>query len=74
MTQNYGNIALLGIATDLGLIDLNLAHKSQEAYRYYRKVQHLSNLKDNESINVNEILLAHYEYVKQLWNNIFNAN
>ncbi len=74
LTQNYGNIALLGIATDLGLIDLNLAHKSQEAYRYYRKVQHLSNLKDNESINVNEILLAHYEYVKQLWNNIFNAN
>ena len=74
LTQNYGNIALLGIAADLGLIDLNLAHKSQEAYRYYRRVQHLSNLKDNESININEMLLAHYKYVKQLWNNIFNAN
>ena len=67
LTQNYGNIALLGIAADLGLIDLNLAQKSQEAYRYYRKVQHLSNLKDNATVEVNELLLIHYGYVQQLW-------
>ena len=71
LTQNYGNIALLGIAADLGLIDLNLAQKSQEAYRYYRKVQHLSNLKDNAQIEVDATLIAHYACVKSLWTKIF---
>ena len=67
LTQNYGNIALLAIAADLGLIDINLAHKSQEAYRYYRKVQHLSNLKDNATVEINNELLSHYEHVNILW-------
>ena len=71
LTQNYGNIALLGIAADLGLIDLNLAQKSQEAYRYYRKVQHLSNLKDNAQVEVDAVLIAHYACVKSLWTKIF---
>ena len=73
LTQNYGNIALLGIAADLGLIDLSLAQHSQEAYRYYRKVQHLSNLKDNAKVEVNSTLLKHYEYVQQLWQSCFNS-
>ena len=72
LTQNYGNIALLGIAADLGLIDLNLAHKSQEAYRYYRKVQHLSNLKDNATVEINNELLSHYEHVNSLWKLCFS--
>ena len=72
LTQNYGNIALLGIAADLGLIDLNLAHKSQEAYRYYRKVQHLSNLKDNAIVEINNELLSHYEHVNCLWRLCFS--
>lgn len=71
LTQNYGNIALLGIAADLGLIDLNLAQKSQEAYRYYRKVQHLSNLKDNAQVEVDAVLIAHYACVQSLWIEIF---
>ena len=74
LTQNYGNIALLGIAADLGLIDLSLAQHSQEAYRYYRKVQHLSNLKDNAKVEVNSTLLKHYEYVQQLWQDIFKTD
>ncbi len=37
LTANAGNIALLGLAGTLGLIDAGLAAKVQEAYREYRR-------------------------------------
>ena len=40
LTGNLGNIALLGIAGELGLIPDALARQGQEAYREFRRVQH----------------------------------
>jgi glutamate-ammonia-ligase adenylyltransferase len=40
LAQNDGNIALLGYAAELGLIDAGLAAQVQEAYRAYRRRQH----------------------------------
>lgn len=36
LLDNYGNIALLNIAADCGLIDKTLAGQSRTAYRLYR--------------------------------------
>ena len=40
LTRNDGNIALLGYAAKLGLIDAALAARVQEAYRVFRRRQH----------------------------------
>jgi glutamate-ammonia-ligase adenylyltransferase len=40
LTANIGNIALLGLAARLGLMDAGLALRVQNAYREYRRRQH----------------------------------
>src|SRR5262249_24322875 len=40
LTGNLGNIALLKIAADLGLIDADLAERCRNAYREFRRMQH----------------------------------
>jgi [glutamine synthetase] adenylyltransferase / [glutamine synthetase]-adenylyl-L-tyrosine phosphorylase len=40
LTQNLGNIALLKMAADRSLIPADVAEKSREAYREYRRLQH----------------------------------
>ena len=40
LTGNLGNIALLGIAAELGLIPGDLAEQVRDAYREYRRLQH----------------------------------
>ncbi len=40
LARNDGNIALLGHAASLGLIDAALATEVQEAYRVFRRLQH----------------------------------
>ncbi|MEP7085315.1 MAG: bifunctional glutamine synthetase adenylyltransferase/deadenyltransferase, partial [Betaproteobacteria bacterium] len=40
LTRNLGNIALLGIAGELGLIPAQLARAVADAYRSYRRQQH----------------------------------
>ena len=40
LTGNLGNIALLRIAADLGLIPADLAERSRDAYREFRRMQH----------------------------------
>ncbi len=40
LVANSGNIALLGAAAALGLIDGGLAPRVQDAYREYRRRQH----------------------------------
>ncbi|SUB32248.1 bifunctional glutamine-synthetase adenylyltransferase/deadenyltransferase [Neisseria gonorrhoeae] len=46
LLDNYGNIALLNIAADCGLIDKTLAGQSRTAYRLYRRQQHNTKLRD----------------------------
>ncbi|MFA7293616.1 MAG: bifunctional [glutamate--ammonia ligase]-adenylyl-L-tyrosine phosphorylase/[glutamate--ammonia-ligase] adenylyltransferase, partial [Rhodocyclaceae bacterium] len=44
LTKNLGNIALLGLAADLGLIAHELADPVRNAYREYRRMQHAARL------------------------------
>jgi len=40
LTRNAGNIALLGVAADLGLVPPAIAQEAADAYREYRRLQH----------------------------------
>jgi glutamate-ammonia-ligase adenylyltransferase len=40
LTRNAGNIALLSIAADAGLLPEHLAREAADAYREYRRLQH----------------------------------
>jgi glutamate-ammonia-ligase adenylyltransferase len=40
LTRNAGNIALLQIAADAGLVEPALAVQAADAYREYRRLQH----------------------------------
>ncbi|WP_165089220.1 bifunctional [glutamate--ammonia ligase]-adenylyl-L-tyrosine phosphorylase/[glutamate--ammonia-ligase] adenylyltransferase [Neisseria yangbaofengii] len=71
LLDNYGNIALLNIAADCGLIDKQLAEKSRTAYRFYRQQQHNTKLRDVGKVEVNDVLLRHYESVRKLWLKVF---
>lgn len=71
LTQNYGNIALLAMTADVKLIDSNQATATRTAYRYFRSVQHATNLRDAPLTKPNQTLMAHYQAVKNLWQNIF---
>ncbi len=71
LLENYGNIALLGMAARRGLIDTDLAAQCATAYRYYRQIQHNKNLHDHQIMQVDDTLLAHYQAVKTLWEQVF---
>ncbi|MDR2030978.1 MAG: bifunctional [glutamate--ammonia ligase]-adenylyl-L-tyrosine phosphorylase/[glutamate--ammonia-ligase] adenylyltransferase, partial [Azoarcus sp.] len=49
LTRNLGNIALLGIAADLGLILTALAAACADSYRRLRQLQHRQRLNDQPS-------------------------
>lgn len=71
LLDNYGNIALLNIAADCGLIDKQLAGQSRTAYRFYRRQQHNTKLRDAGKVEVDDILLGHYRSVRRLWREVF---
>ncbi len=71
LLDNYGNIALLNIAADCGLIDKQLAEQSRTAYRFYRQQQHNTKLRDVGKVEVNDVLLRHYDSVRKLWLAVF---
>lgn len=74
LLENYGNIALLKIAAECGLIDKNLAENCATAYRHYRQIQHNKNLRDWKRAEVNEELLQYYDYVRKLWEQVFDES
>ncbi len=68
LTDNIGNIALLKMLGELGLIDKTLAQKVAQAFRAYRQQQHLLKLQGAEKMLVETDKLAeHVQAVKQLW-------
>ncbi|MBD3613253.1 bifunctional [glutamate--ammonia ligase]-adenylyl-L-tyrosine phosphorylase/[glutamate--ammonia-ligase] adenylyltransferase [Kingella kingae] len=71
LLENYGNITLLNMAAQRGLIDANLAEQCRAAYRHYRQQQHNKNLRDWQCAAVDSELLVHYEHVKTLWAQVF---
>ncbi|WUR14494.1 bifunctional [glutamate--ammonia ligase]-adenylyl-L-tyrosine phosphorylase/[glutamate--ammonia-ligase] adenylyltransferase [[Empedobacter] haloabium] len=73
LTGNVGNIALLRISGELGLIDAELAGKVGDAYRAMRKLQHQLRLQGEPSRVEPRRVAQHASSVVTLWRAIFGA-
>ena len=71
LTGNLGNIALLHIAADLGLIPSALADRVRDAYRHYRRLQHTLRLDDGERCVAPESVSEQISAVTALWQQVF---
>ncbi|MFZ6648407.1 bifunctional [glutamate--ammonia ligase]-adenylyl-L-tyrosine phosphorylase/[glutamate--ammonia-ligase] adenylyltransferase [Undibacterium sp. TJN25] len=68
VTANSGNIALLKLCAELGLIDAGLAEKVADAYRNFRRLQHKHRLQGDEKARVAPELVADgVAATKALW-------
>jgi glutamate-ammonia-ligase adenylyltransferase len=68
LTRNLGNIALLGMAGELGLIGGDLAARCQTAYREFRRLQHALRLNGAKYARVPPQQVAeHVAAVRELW-------
>lgn len=73
LTANRGNIALLKMAAEAGLIPADLADAVRNAYRDYRRMQHALRL-NNQKSRVDPALVADkVAAVRQLWNLVFTT-
>ncbi|WP_291993495.1 bifunctional [glutamate--ammonia ligase]-adenylyl-L-tyrosine phosphorylase/[glutamate--ammonia-ligase] adenylyltransferase [Candidatus Accumulibacter sp. ACC003] len=69
---NLGNIALLGIAAELGLIAGELAASAQSAYREFRRMQHVLRLNADRRARVERATVAcQIDAVGALWQAVF---
>jgi glutamate-ammonia-ligase adenylyltransferase len=74
LTANKGNIALLHMCGELGLIDPALAQGAADAYRLMRKLQHQVRLQGQEQARVEPALVAaHADTVMRLWRACFDG-
>ncbi|MFC5302426.1 bifunctional [glutamate--ammonia ligase]-adenylyl-L-tyrosine phosphorylase/[glutamate--ammonia-ligase] adenylyltransferase [Azospira restricta] len=72
LTQNLGNIALLGIAAGLGLIPAELAEPVRNAYREYRRMQHAARLNGSGKARIERAAVQRrIEAVRALWQAVF---
>ncbi|HUH87333.1 MAG TPA: bifunctional [glutamate--ammonia ligase]-adenylyl-L-tyrosine phosphorylase/[glutamate--ammonia-ligase] adenylyltransferase [Pusillimonas sp.] len=68
LVGNLGNIALLGLAGQQGLIPVQLATEAADAYRVYRRMQHALRLQGAEKARVSpDLLAAERACVRLLW-------
>ncbi len=71
LVGNLGNIALLGMAGELGLIAPELARRGQEAYREFRRVQHALRLSGARYARIAQDQVAeHAGAVRALWQTV----
>ena len=74
LTGNLGNIALLRIAAELGLIEADLALAVGNAYREYRRLQHARRLSASPKARVErDSVEKHSAAVDALWQKVFTA-
>lgn len=74
LTRNAGNLALLRIAGELGLIPPELAEQTRDAYREYRLLQHQMRLQGGAHARIDPAQLeSHAEAVKRLWQAVFET-
>ena len=74
LTGNLGNIALLRIAGELGLVPADLAARVADAYREYRKVQHAVRLTGAPHVRVEPAAQAQRRQdVDALWKTVFGG-
>ncbi|MDR9835333.1 bifunctional [glutamate--ammonia ligase]-adenylyl-L-tyrosine phosphorylase/[glutamate--ammonia-ligase] adenylyltransferase [Herbaspirillum huttiense] len=72
LTGDIGNIALLKLAGQLGLIDALLAAEAANAYRLFRKLQHQIRLQGSERAHIDAIRVEHERAcVIRLWQQVF---
>jgi [glutamine synthetase] adenylyltransferase / [glutamine synthetase]-adenylyl-L-tyrosine phosphorylase len=75
LTGNLGNIALLKIAGELGLIPLAMAMTVRDGYREYRRLQHAERLNDARHARVERGPLSDYiDATLKLWNIVFASS
>ena len=75
LTRNAGNIALLGMSADLGLLPRALADEVADAYRGYRRLQHQVRLTGAPHARVeSEAQAAHRSAVAALWKHVFGTD
>ena len=68
LTANAGNIALLRLCAELGLIDPVMADETAAAYRALRRLQHQVRLQGQDNARVDPALVAgHAAAVQRLW-------
>ncbi|WP_296946608.1 bifunctional [glutamate--ammonia ligase]-adenylyl-L-tyrosine phosphorylase/[glutamate--ammonia-ligase] adenylyltransferase [uncultured Massilia sp.] len=68
LTVNVGNIALLRLCGQLGLVDAQLAEGAAAAYRAMRRLQHQVRLQGQDAAHVDPALVAtHAAAVTRLW-------
>jgi glutamate-ammonia-ligase adenylyltransferase len=74
LTANAGNIALLRLCGELGLIDRQRATAVADAYRAMRKLQHAVRLQGQDKTRVERALVGHHpDSVVGLWNACFSS-
>ena len=74
LTGNLGNIALLRIAAELGLIDARQADAAGNAYREYRRLQHARRLSTTPKAGIpHEAVERHIVAVNALWKAVFGV-
>jgi glutamate-ammonia-ligase adenylyltransferase len=72
LTGNLGNIALLRMATELGLIPAEQAGAVADTYREYRRLQHGLRLNNQISRVDRELVTERAAGVRRLWNLVFS--
>ncbi|MCK6406935.1 MAG: bifunctional [glutamate--ammonia ligase]-adenylyl-L-tyrosine phosphorylase/[glutamate--ammonia-ligase] adenylyltransferase [Rhodocyclaceae bacterium] len=73
LTKNLGNIALLGMCAELGLISVELAEPVRNAYREYRRMQHAARLNDEKARVERAAVLRRIDAVHALWQQVFGT-
>jgi glutamate-ammonia-ligase adenylyltransferase len=72
LTGDIGNIALLRLAGQLGLLDAPLAAEAADAYRLFRKLQHQIRLQGSERAHIDAERVEHQRAcVIRLWQQVF---
>ncbi len=72
LTGNLGNIALLRIAAELGLIPADQAAAAGDSYREYRRLQHAKRLSANPKALIDrESIARQIAAVNTLWKSVF---
>src|SRR5574337_173684 len=73
LTGNIGNIALLRLAGELGLVDTQLAQRCADSYRELRRLQHRQRLNDQPSRVPAESVESVREPTVALWKAVFDG-
>ena len=74
LTGNLGNIALLKMSAEHGLVPMDLAEKARTAYREYRRIQHALRLNGAQYARVpRDQVSAEMRSVLELWKTVLSA-